>query len=79
MCLWSYITLFKYRDDQIRSKCGDDAVQYLSFQRHVIVLMSIITVVSLSVALPINMQGNLKGDEKQFGHTTISNLDPKYV
>ena len=41
--------------------------------------MSIITVVSLSVALPINMQGDLKGDEKQFGHTTISNLDPKYL
>jgi len=64
------------RDDQIRSKCGDDAVQYLSFQRHLIILMSIITLVSLGVALPINIQGDLKGDEKQFGHTTISNLDP---
>lgn len=66
-----------FRDDQIRSKCGDDAVQYLSFQRHIIVMMSITMVVSLAIALPINMQGDLKGDEKQFGHTTLSNLDPK--
>lgn len=40
--------------------------------------MLILTVVSLGIALPINMQGDLKGDEKQFGHTTLSNLDPKY-
>lgn len=71
------LAVFRIKDDQIRSKCGDDAVQYLSFQRHIIVMMSITMVVSLAIALPINMQGDLKGDEKQFGHTTLSNLDPK--
>ncbi|XP_046455989.1 calcium permeable stress-gated cation channel 1-like isoform X3 [Daphnia pulex] len=71
------LAVFRIKDDQIRSKCGDDAVQYLSFQRHIIVLMLITMVVSLGIALPINMQGDLKGDEKQFGHTTLSNLDPK--
>lgn len=75
----SYHRSHYFRDDQIRSKCGDDAVQYLSFQRHLIVLMFIITVTSLCIALPINMQGDLKGDTKQFGHTTLSNLDPKYL
>ena len=74
---WAYLILFSiFRDDQIRAKCGDDAVQYLSFQRHLIVLTTIITLISLGVALPLNFQGNLKGDEKQFGHTTLSNLDP---
>jgi len=71
------IAVFRIKDDQIRAKCGDDAVQYLSFQRHIIALTFIITVISLSIALPINMQGDLKGDEKQFGHTTLSNLDPR--
>ncbi|XP_057374466.1 calcium permeable stress-gated cation channel 1-like isoform X1 [Daphnia carinata] len=71
------LAVFRIKDDQIRSKCGDDAVQYLSFQRHIIVMMSITMVVSLAIALPINMQGDLKGDEKQFGHTTLSNLDPR--
>ncbi|EFX62162.1 hypothetical protein DAPPUDRAFT_245035 [Daphnia pulex] len=67
------------QDDQIRSKCGDDAVQYHSFQRHITVLIMLITMVgSLGIALLINMEGDLKGDEKQFGHTTLSNLDPKY-
>jgi hypothetical protein len=51
-------------------------VQYLSFQRHLIVLMTIFTLISLGVALPVNFQGDLKGDVKQFGHTTMSNLDP---
>jgi hypothetical protein len=29
--------------------------------------------------LPINFQGDLEGNEKTFGHTTLSNLDPKWV
>lgn len=70
-------SIFSVRDDQIRAKCGDDAVQYLSFQRHIIALTAIIMFVCLTVALPINFQGDLKGDEKQFGHTTLSNLDPR--
>jgi len=71
------IAVFRIKDDQIRAKCGDDAVQYLSFQRHIIALTAIIMLVCLTVALPINFQGDLKGDEKQFGHTTLSNLDPR--
>lgn len=58
-------------------KCGPDALQYLSFQRHIIFYMVIMMVISLTVVLPINFQGDLEGDEKTFGHTTLSNLDPK--
>jgi hypothetical protein len=58
-------------------KCGSDAVQYLSFQRHIIIYMLIMMVISLTIVLPINFQGDLWGDEKTFGHTTVSNLDPK--
>lgn len=66
-----------FRDDDILRKSGSDAIQYLSFQRHIIFYMIIVTFISLAIVLPINFQGNLQGDEKTFGHTTISNLDPK--
>lgn len=58
-------------------KCGPDAVQYLSFQRHIIVCMLIMMIISLTIVLPINFQGDLEGDERTFGHTTLSNLRPK--
>lgn len=41
------------------------------------VLMAIITAVSLGIVLPINFAGDLQGDERSFGHTTVSNLNPK--
>lgn len=66
-----------FRDEKILRKCGYDAVQYLSFQRHIMVLMAIITAVSLGVVLPINFAGDLEGDERSFGHTTVSNLHPE--
>lgn len=58
-------------------KCGPDAVQYLSFQRHIIVSMLIMMIISLTIVLPINFQGDLEGDERTFGHTTLSNLHPE--
>ncbi|XP_063242767.1 calcium permeable stress-gated cation channel 1 isoform X2 [Bacillus rossius redtenbacheri] len=64
------------RDENILHKCGPDAVQYLSFQRHILFLMSVITVVSVGIVLPVNFQGLLQGNETTFGHTTLSNLDP---
>ncbi|XP_025198856.1 CSC1-like protein 2 [Melanaphis sacchari] len=71
-----FLTIIQLRDDKILRKCGYDAVQYLSFQRHIMVLMAIITAVSLGVVLPINFAGDLEGDERSFGHTTVSNLHP---
>jgi hypothetical protein len=37
-------------------KCGVDAVQYLKFQRHLIVFVAIMTVVCVGVILPVNFQ-----------------------
>lgn len=36
-----------------------DAVHYLSYQRHMIVLLLILTVLSIGVILPVNMTGDL--------------------
>ncbi|KAF2360557.1 Calcium permeable stress-gated cation channel 1 N-terminal transmembrane domain [Trinorchestia longiramus] len=68
--------IFKIKDAHILRKSGCDAVHYLSFQRHMIVYVAVVCVICISVVLPINFQGTLEGGEKEFGHTTISNLSP---
>eukprot|EP00092_Neocalanus_flemingeri_P037163 GFUD01040453.1.p1 GENE.GFUD01040453.1~~GFUD01040453.1.p1 ORF type:complete len:810 (+),score=66.89 GFUD01040453.1:227-2656(+) len=74
ICSW-VTTIFTLSDDMILRKCGIDAIQYIRFQRHLIIFVLIITVVCLTVILPINFtMGNVQGDETSFGHTTISNL-----
>uniref|UniRef100_A0AAY4AFK3 Transmembrane protein 63C n=1 Tax=Denticeps clupeoides TaxID=299321 RepID=A0AAY4AFK3_9TELE len=61
--------------DMIRSKCGMDAIIYLSFQRHIILLMTVVCLLSLAIILPINVSGNLLGDNPQnFGRTTVANV-----
>uniref|UniRef100_A0A7N6FKX7 Transmembrane protein 63C n=1 Tax=Anabas testudineus TaxID=64144 RepID=A0A7N6FKX7_ANATE len=65
---------FFCRDEEIRSKCGIDAVTYLSFQRHIISLMTVVCLLSLAVILPVNFSGNLLGDSPEnFGRTTLAN------
>uniref|UniRef100_A0A8C1T2C2 Transmembrane protein 63Ba n=1 Tax=Cyprinus carpio TaxID=7962 RepID=A0A8C1T2C2_CYPCA len=78
-----------YRDDEIREKCGEDAVHYLSFQRHIIGLLVVVGVLSVGIVLPVNFSGNLLGElpmthflssvsaennAYSFGRTTIANL-----
>uniref|UniRef100_A0A8C7PC98 Transmembrane protein 63C n=1 Tax=Oncorhynchus mykiss TaxID=8022 RepID=A0A8C7PC98_ONCMY len=62
----------------IRSKCGIDATTYLSFQRHIILLMTVVCLLSLAIILPVNFSGNLLGDNPEnFGRTTVANLPAK--
>uniref|UniRef100_A0A673C0J1 Transmembrane protein 63B n=1 Tax=Sphaeramia orbicularis TaxID=375764 RepID=A0A673C0J1_9TELE len=49
------------RDEEIREKCGEDAVHYLSFQRHIIGLLVVVGVLSVGIVLPINFSGDLLG------------------
>uniref|UniRef100_A0A8C2IQL4 Transmembrane protein 63C n=1 Tax=Cyprinus carpio TaxID=7962 RepID=A0A8C2IQL4_CYPCA len=64
-----------HRDEEIRSKCGIDAITYLSFQRHIILLMMVVCLLSLTIILPVNLSGNLLGDSPQnFGRTTVVNV-----
>ncbi|XP_035474036.2 CSC1-like protein 1 [Scophthalmus maximus] len=73
-CSWLPYVI-RLNDEKMKAKCGMDAVHYLSFQRHLIVLLVIMTVASLSVILPVNLSGDLLGNEaKDFGRTTIGNL-----
>uniref|UniRef100_A0A3Q3MQ41 Transmembrane protein 63A n=1 Tax=Mastacembelus armatus TaxID=205130 RepID=A0A3Q3MQ41_9TELE len=73
-CSWLPYIL-RMNDEKMKARCGMDAVHYLSFQRHLIVLLFVITVPSLSVILPVNLTGNLLGTNPlNFGRTTIGNL-----
>ncbi|XP_051776066.1 calcium permeable stress-gated cation channel 1 isoform X1 [Erpetoichthys calabaricus] len=73
-CSW-LTSIYHMKDEEIQSKCGIDAIIYLSFQRHILVLMVIVCVLSIAIVLPVNFSGNLLGDSPQhFGRTTIANV-----
>lgn len=74
-CSW-LTAIFRIKDEEIREKCGEDAVHYLSFQRHIIGLLVVVGVLSVGIVLPVNFSGNLlENDAYSFGRTTIGNLD----
>ena len=50
-------------DDQILEWCGEDAIHYLSFQRHIIFLLVVVSCLSLCVILPVNLSGDLLGKD----------------
>lgn len=64
------------RDEEIREKCGEDAVHYLSFQRHIIGLLVIVGVLSVGIVLPVNFSGDLLGKNRLQNWTNSVLLDP---
>ncbi|KAM9364186.1 CSC1-like protein 2 isoform 2-T2 [Pholidichthys leucotaenia] len=75
LCSW-LTAIFRIKEDEIRDKCGEDAVHYLSFQRHIIGLLVVVGVLSVGIILPVNFSGNLlENNAYSFGRTTIGNLD----
>ncbi|KAM4633921.1 CSC1-like protein 1 [Polymixia lowei] len=73
-CSWLPFVI-RMDEKKVKARCGIDAVHYLSFQRHLIILLALITVTSLSVILPVNLTGELlDNDPYSFGRTTIANL-----
>lgn len=73
MFSWIWVTL-RLKKEQILLHSGPDAVHYLSFQQHLMMVMAIITFISIVIILPVNFHGVLIADKQVFGHTTISNL-----
>ena len=73
----NYYLLKMKRDKHIEEKCGKDAINYLTFQRYLIVYLLIVTILSISVLLPINFSGSSISDNKVFGSTTIVNVRPE--
>ena len=66
------------REKQLVGLMGPDAVQYLRFQKYIIIYIFLTTLISCTVILPLNLQGSkLGGNYSDFGHTTLANLDPQ--
>ena len=62
MCSW-ITSVFTLSDDMILRKCGIDAIQYVRFQRHLLVFVFIITLVCITIILPINfILGDIQGN-----------------
>ncbi|XP_015744969.2 CSC1-like protein 1 [Python bivittatus] len=73
-CSWM-VSAFRMHDEEIYEKCGHDAITYLAFQRHLICLLIVVSMLSLCVILPVNLSGDLLDkDPYSFGRTTIANL-----
>lgn len=57
-----HVCVFLTSNDQILEWCGEDAIHYLSFQRHIIFLLVVVSFLSLCVILPVNLSGDLLGN-----------------
>ncbi|XP_042335894.1 CSC1-like protein 1 isoform X2 [Sceloporus undulatus] len=74
-CSWM-VSAFRMHEEEIQQKCGNDAITYLAFQRHLICLLIVVSMLSLCVILPVNLSGDLLDkDPYSFGRTTIANLE----
>lgn len=62
------------RDEEIREKCGEDAVHYLSFQRHIIGQLVVVGVLSVGIVLPVNFSGDLLGECARFPLISINEM-----
>lgn len=62
-----------------------DAVHYLSFQRHLLILLALLTICSIGVILPVNLSGHLLGGiftsvfKKKKKKKTIHKLKIDYI
>uniref|UniRef100_A0A4W4HMB4 Transmembrane protein 63A n=1 Tax=Electrophorus electricus TaxID=8005 RepID=A0A4W4HMB4_ELEEL len=71
-CSWLTF-IIRMDEPMVKEKCGMDAVHYLSFQRHLIILLLLMCVLSVSVILPVNLSGNLL-DKLLWLHTVFAVL-----
>ncbi|XP_078315028.1 mechanosensitive cation channel TMEM63B-like isoform X4 [Crassostrea virginica] len=87
ICSW-IPAFFRVKDQDILKKSGQDAIQYLTFQRYLIIYTTIVMLLVVVIVIPVNFSGNNSmcslvyfsgnniGNKTDFGHTTIGNLDP---
>lgn len=47
-----------FRDKDILKKSGQDAIQYLTFQRYLIIYTTIVMVLVVAIVVPVNFSGN---------------------
>ena len=63
-----------YSEEMMLQVAGEDAVQYLRFQRYLIAFVAFLSLLSILVILPVNFQGEVYPNQRDFSRTTIINL-----
>ena len=53
-------SIFTMQDEDVEDLYGEDALQYLRFQRYIIGYLLFVMVICLSVILPLNFMGKLQ-------------------
>ena len=75
--LMEHARILTLREKKLMAIMGPDAVQYLRFQKYIILYVLFTTLLSCCIILPLNMQGTNLGNSTNFGHFTVANLDLK--
>ena len=70
-------SIFTMRDEDIEDSYGEDALQYLRFQRYVIGYLMFVMVICISVVLPLNFMGGLQGSKQDFDSKKLVNHSNK--
>ena len=52
-------SIFTTSDEEIFLRCGDDALQYLRFQRYITCYLTIVMLLSICIILPLNLRGTV--------------------
>ena len=75
--LMERVRILTFTDKKLMAIMGPDAVQYLRFQKYIILYVLFTTILSCCIILPLNMQGTNLGNSTEFGRSTLANLDLK--
>ena len=75
--LMEHARILTLREKKLMAIMGPDAVQYLRFQKYIILYVLFTTLLSCCIILPLNMQGTNLGNSTEFGRSTLANLDLK--
>ncbi|XP_053390376.1 calcium permeable stress-gated cation channel 1-like, partial [Mercenaria mercenaria] len=75
-CSWITASI-RVKDSDIVKKCGQDALQYITFQRYILLYVLVVCVLSTAIIMPVNFTGTYIGNVTDFGHTTVANLNAK--
>ena len=76
-----FLGCLAYSEEKMMDEAGPDAVQYLRFQTYLIGFLSVVSLLSIGIILPINMQGhnhrNASSPSSPYAQTVFDNLNSR--
>ena len=79
--LKQFLGCLVFSEEEMLAMAGPDAVQYLRFQIYLIGLLFLVSLLSIGIILPINLQGekhrNASSPSAPYAQTVFDNLDSR--